>query len=78
MLPSKLCLQERPTGFVTVKMLVPIVQLLTFATTFQAASAKPQAAVKDLQHHAIAALKKVEVNDTQACTVKSAAVRKDW
>lgn len=59
-------------------MLVAIVQLLALATTFQAASAKPQDAVKDLQRQAFAALKKVEINGTQECTVKSAAVRKDW
>jgi hypothetical protein len=59
-------------------MLMPVVQLLALAATIQSAVAKPQDAVKDLQQQAIAALKKVKVNGTEGCSVKNAAVRKDW
>jgi hypothetical protein len=59
-------------------MFVPVVQLLALATTFQSAVAKPRDAVADLQHQAIATLKKNEVNGTPGCSVSNAAVRKDW
>lgn len=59
-------------------MLLPLVQVLTLAATIQTAIAKPQDAVKDLQKQAIAALKTVKTNSTQACSVSNAAVRKDW
>ena len=59
-------------------MLVPIIQILALVTTAQSAVAKPRDAVKDLQHQAIAALKKLEVNVTQQCSISNAAVRKDW
>ncbi|KAJ4985270.1 FAD-binding domain-containing protein [Stagonosporopsis vannaccii] len=59
-------------------MLFPILQILTFTATIQAAVTQPRDAVKNLQKRAIAELKKVQANGTEACSVTSAAVRKDW
>ncbi|KAF9699242.1 hypothetical protein EKO04_002830 [Ascochyta lentis] len=59
-------------------MFVSIIQVLALAATVQSAVAKPQDAVQDLQHQAIAALKKIDVDSTQECSVSKAAVRKDW
>lgn len=59
-------------------MLVPIVHLLALATNIQSIVAEPQNVVKGLQEQAMAALRKLEVNGTQSCSISNAAVRKDW
>lgn len=78
-LPANIVCQ-RCTSKLTVllEMFVPIFQLLALAAAVQSTVAKPQDAVKDLQKQAVAALKKLEVNSTQECSVANAAVRKDW
>jgi len=59
-------------------MLVSILHLLALVTAIQSAVAKPRDAVKDLQKQAIVALRKLELNGTQACSTSNAVVRKDW
>ena len=59
-------------------MFITLVQMLALVATVQGAVAKTRNAVDDLQNQAIAALKGVKTHGPQTCTLKNAAVRKDW